>query len=429
MKNNRVIWLIATGLVLLLLIGLFLRTKQYNWDETYNPASEEPYGTSLLSKLLTDYFPNEELHVVRDSFVSSLPLSAGDSAHANYVFTGAAMYLRPSDVKRLLNFVANGNQAVISTRILPFDLMFELYYEECDSIWWDGLSAMQDTTVTANFEHSDLSMRQGTQYAFRDRFGAAIYPWKYFEEFYFCGLEEGLVPIGRMNDSLINFAQRPYGEGNFYLHTTPIAFTNYNMVREGNLEYIDRVFSHLEEGPIYWDEYSGVSERMGQAANDRSRYGENFRRSLSSDSPLQFILSKPPLTWAWYLLLAGVLLYMFFLSRRRQRVIPILRKNVNTSLEFLSTIGHLYFLQNNHKELALQKMQYFRNFVREKYQLQGLNLDEEYKQKLIQRSEVDADTVNKVLLMHNNIKGAGIVTENTLIEFHQAMEQFYRHCK
>ncbi|MCB0629035.1 MAG: DUF4350 domain-containing protein [Saprospiraceae bacterium] len=429
MKNNRVIWLVGIGLVLLLLLGWLLRSNQYNWQETYDPDSKDPYGTSLLARLLTDYFPDEELHIIRDSFVTGLPLSAGDSAHANYVFTGAAMYLRPSDVQRLLDFVANGNQAVIATRILPFDLMFELYFEECDSIWWDGLSSIYDTTVRANFEHEKLSMKQGTPYTFRDRQGVMNYSWKYFEDYYFCGLEEGLVPIGRMNDSLINFAQRPYGKGNFYLHSTPLAFTNYYLLKEGNLEYIDRVFSHLEDGPIYWDEYSGVSERMGQAANDRSMYGNNYNRSLSSESPLQFILSKPPLTWAWYLLLAGILLYMLFLSRRRQRVIPILRKNVNTSLEFLSTIGHLYFLQNNHKELALQKMQYFRNFVREKYHLQGLNLDQEYKTKLIQRSEVDAETVNKVMLMHDNIKGASIVTENTLIEFHQAMEQFYRHCK
>lgn len=429
MKNQRVIWLIGIGLLLLVLLGWLLSARQYNWQETYDPASKDPYGTSLLSRLLTDYYADEELHIMRDSFVSSLPLSAGDSAHANYVFTGAAMYLRPSDVERLLKFVANGNQAVIATRILPFDLMFELYYEECDSIWWDGLSAMSDTTILANFEHADLKTPQGTSYTFQNRNGTTSYEWKYFEDFYFCGLKEGLVPIGKMEDGLINFAQRPYGKGNFYLHSTPLAFTNYYMLDEAHLEYVDRVFSHLQEGPIYWDEYSGVSERMGQAANDRSMYGDNYRRSLSSESPLQFILSKPPLTWAWYLLLAGILLYIVFLSRRRQRVIPVLRKNTNTSLEFLSTIGHLYFLQNNHKELALQKMQYFRNFVREKYHLQGLSLDEEYKKKLIQRSEVDADTVQKVLLMHDNIKGASIVTENTLIEFHQAMEQFYRHCK
>lgn len=429
MKNKRVIWLIGVGLLLLVLLGWLLSGNQYDWRETYDPDSKDPYGTSLLSSILSDYYPEQELHIIRDSFVADLPPSTGDSAQANYVFTGAAMYLRPSDVERLLEFVANGNQAVIATRILPFDLMFELYFEECDSIWWDGLSSVNDSTINVNFEHTNLRTSRGTPYAFHSRSGPEAYEWKYFEDFYFCDLQEGLVPIGKMNDSLINFAQRPYGQGNFYLHSTPLAFTNYYMLEEKNLEYIDRVFSHLQEGPIYWDEYSGVSERMGMAANDRSMYGDNHRRTLSSESPLQFILSKPALTWAWYILLVGILLYILFLSRRRQRVIPVMGKNVNTSLEFLSTIGHLYFLQNNHKELALQKMQYFRNFVREKYQIQGLNLDEEYKKRLVQRSEVDPETINKVLLMHDNIKGASIVTENTLIEFHQAMEQFYRHCK
>jgi hypothetical protein len=229
-----------------------------------------------------------------------------------------------------------------------------------------------------------------------------------------------------MNNDLVNFAQRPYGEGNFYLHTMPLAFTNYHLLEEDKLEYVDKVFSHLQEGPIYWDEYSGVSERVGEAINNRDYNSGN--RMLRAESPLQFILSKPALSWAWYLLLTAVLLYVVFLSRRRQRVIPVLQKNTNTSLEFLSTIGHLYFLQNNHKQLALQKMQLFRSFIREKYHLHGLEFDEEFKKRLQQKSDVDRPIIDEIFLIHSNIKKRPI-TENTLIDFHKALEQFYRHCK
>ncbi|PHN03609.1 DUF4350 domain-containing protein [Flavilitoribacter nigricans] len=428
MKGNRTIWLIVIGLLLLLVLAYFLSSDLHDWSVSYRGNSKDPYGTFLMSELLSDYYPDEEYEVLTDSFTMSLPLSGGDSARANYVFVGGGMYLRPSDTQRLLDFVANGNQAVIATNVLPFDLMFELYFEECDSIWWDGFSSKYDTLIRANFEHPGLHASRDYPYRFYDKGTPVPYEWKYFEDYYFCGLEEGLVPIGTFNDGLINFAQRPYGRGNFYLHSTPLVFTNYHLLDENNLEYVDKVFSHLQEGPIYWDEYSRVSERMGQAINDRNPSGSR-NRLLSAESPLQFILSKPALTWAWYLLLAGILLYMLFLSRRRQRIIPVLRKNTNTSLEFLTTIGHLYFLQNNHKQLAIQKMQYFRNFVREKYNVQGLELDEEFKQKLKQRSEVKATIIDKIVLMYNNIKNASIVTENTLIDFHKAMEQFYRHCK
>lgn len=428
MKQRRTIWLIVIGLLLLMVLAYLLNSDQHDWNITYQGDSREPYGTQLMSELLSGYFPGEDYNVLKDSFLMSLPPSGGDSARANYVFVGGGMYLRASDTRRLLDFVANGNQAIISTSVLPFDLMFELYFEECDSIWWDGLSSTVDTMIRANFNHPDLKSSNSYTYRYADKGTTAPYEWEYFENYYFCDLEEGLVPIGTFNQEFINFAQRPYGKGNFYLHSTPLVFTNYHLLDEANLEYVEKVLSHLQEGPVYWDEYSRISEQMGRAINERNPYAER-NRTLSAESPLQFILSKPALTWAWYLLLAGILLYMLFLSRRRQRVIPILRKNTNTTLEFLTTIGRLYFLQNNHKELAIQKMQYFRNFVREKYQLQALELDDPFKQKLRQRSEVNAKVIDKIVLMYHNIKNASIVTENTLIDFHQAMEQFYRDCK
>lgn len=426
MKRNRSLWLIGIGVLLLMVIAYLLNTDRHDWRESYDPKVEEPYGTFFLSNLLQNYFPGEDYHVLEDSFDLSLPLSAGDSARANYVFVGAGMYLRPSDVQRLLNFVGNGNQAIIATRVLPFDLMFELYFEECDSLWWDGLSSVSDTLAAVDFKHENLKQKARTKYSFYDKNKAVSYEWRYIEDYYFCDLEEGLVPLGTMNDGLVNFAQRPYGEGNFYLHTMPLAFTNYHLLEEDKLQYVDNVFSHLQEGPIYWDEYSGVSERVGEAINNRDYNSSS--RMLRADSPLQFILSKPALSWAWYLLLVAALLYVAFLSRRKQRVIPVLQKNTNTSLEFLSTIGHLYFLQNNHKQLALQKMQLFRSFIREKYHLHGLEFDEEFKKRLQQKSDVDRPLIDKIFLIHSNIKKRPI-TENTLIDFHKAMEQFYRHCK
>lgn len=428
MKQNRTIWLVAIGLLLLMILGYFLNSDRHDWRVSFAPDSKEPYGTFLIAQLLADYFPDEEFQILQDSFELSLPLAAGDSTRANYVFVGAGMYLSPADIQRLLDFVANGNRAVIATSIIPYDLMFELYPGECDSIWWDGLSSTYDTLIRTNFKHPNLREERDFFYRFYEKNEATVYEWRYFEDYYFCGREEGLAPIGTFNDSLINFVQRPYGEGNFYLHSTPLVFTNYHLLDTTNLRYVDKVFSHLAEGPVYWDEYSSISERVSQALNDRDDFGSANRR-LSADSPLQFILSKPPLTWAWYLLLIGIVLYMIFWSRRRQRIIPVLPENNNTSLEFLTTIGHLYFLQNNHKQLALQNMQYFRNFVREKYHLQGLELDPEFKQKLGQRSEVEGPVIDKIVLMYNNIKNASIVTENTLIDFHKNMEQFYRQCK
>jgi len=225
-----------------------------------------------------------------------------------------------------------------------------------------------------------------------------------------------------MNDTLINFMRAPYGEGTFYLHTTPIVFSNYHLLDSTNLAYANGAFSYLPPGKIYWDEYSKTLEAVGRQRN-------NSQRQLSAESPLQYILSQPALTWAWYLLLAMGLLFLLFRTKRRQRVIPVLQPNTNTSLEFVSTIGRLYFLQNSHRKLALQKMKLFQNFVRERYQIRGHELDAEFIEKLIAKSEVSPKLIDKILLIHRNITNSKLVTENTLIDFHNLMDEFYRTCK
>lgn len=223
-----------------------------------------------------------------------------------------------------------------------------------------------------------------------------------------------------MNDSLINFAKIPYGEGTFYLHTTPLTFSNIAMLDSNSLQYANRVFSHLTIGKIYWDEYSKI---RGVPP------GKESNRALSKDSPLQYVLSQPPLAWAWYLLLAMAFLYLLFRTKRKQRIIPVLEPNTNTSLQFVSTIGRLYFLQNNHKQLALQKMKLWLNFVRERYHLRGVEVDEAFQQKLIAKSEVSEIVVGKIFRWHHDIVESDDIVSQMLIEFHQLIEEFYRTCK
>lgn len=135
------------------------------------------------------------------------------------------------------------------------------------------------------------------------------------------------------------------------------------------------------------------------------------------------------MAFAWYLLLLLGILYLLLRSRRRQRIVPVLEPNTNTSLEFVSTIGRLYFLQNDHKQLCLQKMRLFHQFIRERYGLQSRDTDEVFLAKLAAKSEVPREIINKLFLIHNNIQSSNIVTEYTLAQLHGLIEEFHRICK
>ena len=135
--------------------------------------------------------------------------------------------------------------------------------------------------------------------------------------------------------------------------------------------------------------------------------------------------------WAWFTLLFGVVfMYLIFRTKRRQRVIPLLEPNSNTSLEFVQTIGRLYFLQNNHRGLCKQMMRHYLAFVRNKYSLSTLKINEELFSKIASRSKVNIETIRNIFNSFGLIdKTAAEINDKELINFHQSIDSFYKNCK
>ncbi len=395
--------------------------QRYDWRPNYRGNSLEPYGAQVLKHLLDEHARTTELSTIRDTLRSQL--KPDSTLHANYVFIGESMYIDSADVQAMLAFVETGNRAFILSRSLPFDLMFYLYYEECNGYAWDGMQYVQDTLIQVRFDAAHLPQDQWGPYRFWQRDQVEFTSWPYFDDAVFCGLPNGLEPIGSFNDYYVNYVRIPYGAGYFFLHSNPLLFTNFHLRDEKKLAYAEQVFEPLLAGPVYWDEYSKVAEWMNP---DQSRR----QRDLSRPSPLSFILRQPALAWAWYLLLGAAVLFIAFRAKRRQRVIPVLEGNRNTSLEFLSSIGQLYFQHNDHRKLAVQQSQLFHHFLRERYQL---NRQEEqqpgFLDRLAAKSDLPAGFLQQLLNMDGNIQRATFVSGNTLIEWHQKLDYFYKNCK
>ncbi len=415
------------GVVALLLLIFFIymqkNGRRYSWSETYEETSKAPYGTFVINQLLEDYFPNEEMQALDKSVGESF----GDSiTSGNYVFIGEAIYLDSLSLESLENFVFKGGNAFIASKTIPYDLMGDYIYEECyEEIYWNDYYSMEDTLVSLNVFHKDLADSLGYDYKFLEYGSTKPYRWHYIDSIFFCDEEHSLVELGGIDEGYINFVKKEYGDGVFYLHTNPLAFTNLQLLDELGLAYAAKVFSHLEDGPIYWDSYSRTEEEVGRRRNQMEGNGE--RRA--SESPLKYLLAQTSLKWAWYLALVLGLLYLLFSSKRKQRVIPVLEENTNTSLEFISTIGRLYFLQNDHRKLSLQKMRLFRNFTRERYKFNVSPTETDFIPKLVARSEVPKEVIEKILLMNKNINGSDFVSEKTMVDFHQVLDLFYKNCK
>lgn len=424
MTNRRPLIIFGLAAIVLLICFMIFGKggNRYDWSETYQEESKEPYGTYIVHNLLSDYFPNHSLQDIQEGVAKELPDST--DSPANYVFIGEGQYMDTADVTQLLAFVENGNNAFIASKSIPHDLMFYVYYEECNDNYWNDYSSLDDTIVALNLLHRDLEKKSGFEYRFLKRNLIKNYRWQYIDSLYFCDEAFSFVELGAINDQYINFAKINYGAGTFYFHTNPIAFTNLQLLDQQGLAYASKIFSHLSEGPVYWDRYSRVAESISRRRNQMASY--NPERELSSEGPLSYILDQPSLTWAWYLLVALGLLYLVFRAKRKQRIIPVYEGNKNTSLEFISTIGTLYFLQNDHKKLCEQKMRLFLSYVRERYHVATKEIDNDFVTNLSIRSEVPEATLNTILKYFKNIESSNFVSENTMVDFHLAMDQFYK---
>ncbi len=392
-------------------------SEYFRWQEDYQPDSKEPYGTFLIKNLLESYYPDKPFYVLEDSL--------GDlHKEGNFVYIGSNFRLDSVEIETLLSFAERGNRVLIIAQDVSYDLLhlvagdpcFDSFFSDDEVYQADIYHVLVDSVVALNFKHPNLRDKEGYPCRFIYYYLPFSYYWDSFSDYYFGEAQTSFTVLGQINDEAINFIKGNYGKGEFYFHTTPMAFTNLNLKEKSGLEYASKVFSHLKSGPIYWD------QRIPE-------WYQSPNPGIAGDSPLKYILSQRALAWAWYILLGLALLYLLFRARRRQRIIPVLEQNENTSLEFVGTIGRLFFLQRDYRRLVLQKMKLFFNFVRERYRLPTRELDEVFAKNLAQLSEVPEQEVNKILLLCRNINRSNYLSENVLLEFHQITEQFYKTCK
>jgi hypothetical protein len=136
------------------------------------------------------------------------------------------------------------------------------------------------------------------------------------------------------------------GSGELILVSSPLLLTNY-MTLDGNGSALQgRLMNRLKANPVIRTE-----AYMSVTAQEES-------------SPFYVLLREPPLRWALYLTLLGILLFCVFTARRRQRVIPVVNKPQNRNLEFVKLIGTLYWQEHWNPGLLSKKLAYTEEEIR-----------------------------------------------------------------
>ena len=202
-------------------------------------------------------------------------------------------------------------------------------------------------------------------------------------------------------------------KGTVFLHTAPVTFTNFFLLYENNRQYFEKLMSLLpaDTRKVVWDEYY-----LYHSDNN----GPQDKKGL-----LSVILKYDNFKWAFWIALLLLGLYIATEIKRRQRIIPEYAKPKNDSLEFVTTVGKLYYEKGDHKNLAEKLTQYFLDHVRNYFKISTAEINDAFDQQLAAKSGKNIDEVKKITDCIHAINLSNAITQKQLLDYYELLENFY----
>jgi hypothetical protein len=137
-------------------------------------------------------------------------------------------------------------------------------------------------------------------------------------------------------------------------------------------------------------------------------------------------MSQPSLATALWLLLLLLSILFIFGSKRKQRYIeerPPLR---NASVDFVKTIGRLYYQRHDNRNLAAKMAAHFLDQIRTRYNLSTAQLDETFEKKLAFKTGYDEQALHNLLYQVVHLQKMPVVSDEDLMHFSRQLDLFYK---
>ena len=400
LKGNRIYVFVLLMAVLLIGGTSYLWSLKSNvWKVTYASDDKNPFGTALVLEVLPQVFTKQKIQRVDRPIFNFL--KDKKLQHSNYIFIGNEFSIQNADMKALLNYVSDGNNVFIASN--AFSAEFE------DTLGFYTAFSME--------RQVDLFHLENTKETYENQLVNPQY--KANNSFAFKGIEDGyqLIPedttsfkvlaVDNANNPV--FIKTKYGEGTIYLHSFPLAFTNYYLLFKQHHAYIERCLSSLEDQATYWDDYYKVPHQQ-------------------EISKLAFIYQHPALEWAWYLAISLCCLYVLFRIKRQQRVIPQHASYVNSSLEFATTIGRLYYSKRDHNDLMKKQATYWLSYIRSQLNIPTSKLDDVFIQQVSDKSGVESNDIKEMIDYIGEIQ-IREMKDSDVKRFYTLIQKFYKKSK
>lgn len=389
------------AVVLLLLANRKPTKRKFDARITLRQTDAIPYGTRVTKEILPHLYPAAQIFTDKKEPGRWDSLDTEQSGQA-VVLMGKFFNADDYELSTLLQFARKGNYVFIvaqsfSSDVSKFFRFTNSEYEVSEDLW------IQDDSVETRLMGSVF-----------DSTRLYSYPGKKFES-YFTNTDSSITQtLGTTKKGWPNFLGFKAGDGYVFVHSSPLCFSNYFVLHKQNAGYAQQALSVIPPNvsKVLWNEYylikpTGVDEKKPDW--------------------FSVLMQFPAFKWALLTGMLALALYLLLGMRRRQNPIPAIAKPRNESLDFIKTLGRLYYDKRDHLNLARKMSSYFFEHIRSQYRLNTSQRDEAFIKSLHEKSGYEEKALKSLLGMIDFIETAPAISERQLAQFHQQLEHFYQN--
>ncbi len=390
----------VVGLILLIFLLKGSQSKPISWEQRYFIDTTNPYDLYVFNAEIKNFIAAKS---IEREWHSSYEHLQKENPRTNYLFIDKS-YHNFSDTLLLNEVASKGSNLFISCENIYDVFLDTLKVRYAD---FDSDNELNSSSTTNYLELSLTNKSWGTK-------SYVLEPVN--NSFSFVHFDPNTTTIlgfeKKFNgESCPNFIRIKFGKGYVYLHNQPQVFTNLALLNDtSSAEYVAHILSYLPKDiPLCWFV-------DGQTIN----YGN------AEKTPLSIVFQYPALRMAWLIMIYGLFLFILFNVKRKQRIIPVVEPLRNTTVEFVQTIGNLYFQEDNATKIVDQKITYFLDKIRTRYYLDTSNLDDKFIQKLQLKSGKPQELIEKIVRFIILFRKGGSATANDLVKLNDLIERFWK---
>ncbi len=353
-KTFRIYAVIFIVVMVILALLEVNKKETTDWRKNFDINEKSPFGLFVFNNEAKDLFKNNLKKIEQAPY----------EYYSQHKKESHNIVIIENDIdteswKKIMDQVSKGSDALLIMGLTPKEIADSIGYHSSEISFEDeNVLKLTDKKYKNDFIQLD-KFPSGRGFSF-------IKP----------GVEVLGKTVENKNTDQANFIKVKFGKGNFYVHSEPLFLTNYYLLKPGNVRYAQDVFSYLQDRETLW-------------------FVEN--NSHASRFFMRFVLGNPALKYAWWIFLGGLILFIFFNAKRKQRIVPVIEPLKNTSLDFVKSIGNLYLQEGDFHDMMAKKAQYFLNKVRMDLLIDTQNIDEEFAKKLQLKTGKPMEMINEAI--------------------------------